>query len=203
MSPSSQLTRHASTRLRDKRALPSVQPFCYFTSHSFLTVYFIKSNQALHPQTLVKMLLLQLGETIHSSSMLQNALAFCANAPRDPLALPAALPSHPQPFSTWIQNSDQPSNFVLAIASAVPLLLSCFLPTKKRSLFSAQKTKPCSATSVSSHWHFVPSKKHRVEQGPGGRGMTMTCTCASLNIINVSDALQPGLEAESVIYWDF
>lgn len=141
MSPSSQLTRHASTRLRDKRALPSVQPFCYFTSHSFLTVYFIKSNQALHPQTLVKMLLLQLGETIHSSSMLQNALAFCANAPRDPLALPAALPSHPQPFSTWIQNSDQPSNFVLAIASAVPLLLSCFLPTKKRSLFQRTENK--------------------------------------------------------------
>lgn len=81
----------------------------------------------------------------HSSSMLQNTPTVAARVCIHPAA---PGPSHPQPFSTSIQNCGWPLNFALVTASAVPLLLSCFLPTNSRSLFSIRKTKPCYAIPV-------------------------------------------------------
>lgn len=69
---------------------------------------------------------------------------------------------------------------------------------EKKSFQCTENKAPLGNFCVSSHCHFAPSNNHCVEKGPASKGTSMACTCP-LNIINTSDALQPGLGAESVI----
>lgn len=109
--------------------------------------------------------LLHLGETIHSSSMLQNAL--CRGCPlrlHPPCLLPfPAIRGRSAPASKTVTN-------LLTLFLLLPLLLLCcfqvsFQPKKKKKSFQCTENKALLGNfCVSSHCHFAPSNNHCVEK---------------------------------------